>query len=144
ILIAIFFQAEDGIRVYKVTGVQTCALPISNFAYDGPSESGLRYARWDGGKWVRQTIDNEPIEFFNFIRIAPDGFPRISYYHRLVRGETGEGSYALHLKYAAYDGARWYTETVDPRSGTGKFNSLTLDRQGLPNIAYSDVTSGDL
>src|SRR5688500_10030898 len=25
-----FFQAEDGIRDYKVTGVQTCALPISN------------------------------------------------------------------------------------------------------------------
>src|SRR5688500_20292362 len=24
----LFFQAEDGIRVYKVTGVQTCALPI--------------------------------------------------------------------------------------------------------------------
>src|SRR5688500_20125831 len=27
-----FFQAEDGIRDYKVTGVQTCALPI----YPGP------------------------------------------------------------------------------------------------------------
>src|SRR5688500_20411388 len=27
-LIGFFFQAEDGIRVYKVTGVQTCALPI--------------------------------------------------------------------------------------------------------------------
>src|SRR5256885_553391 len=25
----LFFQAEDGIRDYKVTGVQTCALPIS-------------------------------------------------------------------------------------------------------------------
>ena len=25
-----FFQAEDGIRDYKVTGVQTCALPIYN------------------------------------------------------------------------------------------------------------------
>src|SRR5688500_20392969 len=24
-----FFEAEDGIRDYKVTGVQTCALPIS-------------------------------------------------------------------------------------------------------------------
>jgi len=23
-----FFQAEDGIRDYKVTGVKTCALPI--------------------------------------------------------------------------------------------------------------------
>src|SRR6266850_561076 len=30
-----FFQAEDGIRDYKVTGVQTCALPIS------PPASGI-------------------------------------------------------------------------------------------------------
>src|SRR5256885_6975482 len=28
-LVVFFFQAEDGIRDYKVTGVQTCALPIS-------------------------------------------------------------------------------------------------------------------
>src|SRR5256885_7788471 len=27
-LLCFFFQAEDGIRDYKVTGVQTCALPI--------------------------------------------------------------------------------------------------------------------
>src|SRR5438876_10447660 len=26
-----FFQAEDGIRAGRVTGVQTCALPISHF-----------------------------------------------------------------------------------------------------------------
>src|SRR5205807_595714 len=30
-----FFQAEDGIRVYKVTGVQTCALPISGVHLGG-------------------------------------------------------------------------------------------------------------
>src|SRR5256885_6053388 len=29
-----FFQAEDGIRDYKVTGVQTCALPISSPRHD--------------------------------------------------------------------------------------------------------------
>src|SRR5256885_11077949 len=28
IIVIFFFQAEDGIRDYKVTGVQTCALPI--------------------------------------------------------------------------------------------------------------------
>src|SRR5438270_1241420 len=28
IAVAFFFQAEDGIRVLTVTGVQTCALPI--------------------------------------------------------------------------------------------------------------------
>src|SRR5256885_11620639 len=27
-MMCFFFQAEDGIRDYKVTGVQTCALPI--------------------------------------------------------------------------------------------------------------------
>src|SRR5690606_39795913 len=27
-----FFQAEDGIRVFHVTGVQTCALPICRWA----------------------------------------------------------------------------------------------------------------
>src|SRR5205807_5033839 len=34
-----FFQAEDGIRDYKVTGVQTCALPIYidwKIHYSGP------------------------------------------------------------------------------------------------------------
>src|SRR5438445_258355 len=29
-----FFQAEDGIRDIGVTGVQTCALPISDVAYE--------------------------------------------------------------------------------------------------------------
>src|SRR5256885_8835948 len=28
VVLYFFFQAEDGIRDYKVTGVQTCALPI--------------------------------------------------------------------------------------------------------------------
>src|SRR5256885_7494460 len=30
-----FFQAEDGIRDYKVTGVQTCALPIYRVRLSG-------------------------------------------------------------------------------------------------------------
>src|SRR5688500_12784678 len=34
-----FFQAEDGIRDYKVTGVQTCALPIL-VHFEGPQQSG--------------------------------------------------------------------------------------------------------
>src|SRR5688500_19835362 len=34
-----FFQAEDGIRDYKVTGVQTCALPILGRRPDGHDEA---------------------------------------------------------------------------------------------------------
>src|SRR5256885_8732597 len=41
-----FFQAEDGIRVYKVTGVQTCALPIYAYA--------RTYANW--ASWWQQAL----------------------------------------------------------------------------------------
>src|SRR5256885_14226439 len=46
-----FFQAEDGIRDYKVTGVQTCALPISGTPPAGAAVSGTvrsRSAEIDG------------------------------------------------------------------------------------------------
>src|SRR5688500_19317634 len=33
-VLVFFFQAEDGIRDYKVTGVQTCALPICRLRLD--------------------------------------------------------------------------------------------------------------
>src|SRR5712671_7594608 len=44
-LVFFFFQAEDGIRVDLVTGVQTCALPIStrNSAERPPP---CTYSRW--------------------------------------------------------------------------------------------------
>src|SRR5438034_10927048 len=38
--VVFFFQAEDGIRDHCVTGVQTCALPISHAAVLGASEAG--------------------------------------------------------------------------------------------------------
>src|SRR3989454_3017045 len=37
-----FFQAEDGIRDYKVTGVQTCALPIFDTMEISPDGKSLR------------------------------------------------------------------------------------------------------
>src|SRR5258707_6080070 len=39
--VLVFFQAEDGIRDIGVTGVQTCALPISQFFENSLYESGM-------------------------------------------------------------------------------------------------------
>ena len=59
----VFFQAEDGKRVRLVTGVQTCALPISADARGafekipphhrlGPEAAlGRAYAFYDEGRW---------------------------------------------------------------------------------------------
>src|SRR5256885_8642078 len=64
-----FFQAEDGIRDYKVTGVQTCALPIFPCAHAPafraarlpvarPAAAGasllLRAARFASDRWPAQ------------------------------------------------------------------------------------------
>src|SRR2546426_7598276 len=50
-LIFFFFQAEDGIRDYKVTGVQTCALPI--LARRRQARCGSRLS---GGRKICRTI----------------------------------------------------------------------------------------
>src|SRR3989449_11735264 len=54
-----FFQAEDGIRDVAVTGVQTCALPISS---RGAIEQGVGHAahrRYDHDLWGRTMSDHD-------------------------------------------------------------------------------------
>src|SRR5690606_29477645 len=66
--IGFFFQAEDGIRDFHVTGVQTCALPIYDYDID-PAHLRSRYGpevaarevvdrRWSGGRIL--TLDGYP------------------------------------------------------------------------------------
>src|SRR2546426_5710451 len=49
-----FFQAEDGIRDYKVTGVQTCALPILRRALEEPVRWIVQNAGQEGSIVVSQ------------------------------------------------------------------------------------------
>src|SRR5207248_3902556 len=59
-----FFQAEDGIRDRTVTGVQTCALPISYIEY--LKETGLSdYAHTPGnrGVWLLCQDQGAEVEF---------------------------------------------------------------------------------
>src|SRR5262249_59099236 len=51
-----FFQAEDGIRDWSVTGVQTCALPISR-AIEGEAAEAARLAAARSGRTV--AVSNE-------------------------------------------------------------------------------------
>src|SRR5690606_29461694 len=44
----VFIQAEDGIRYFHVTGVQTCALPISTEAEDAKRGADLTVGALDG------------------------------------------------------------------------------------------------
>src|SRR6266403_4582922 len=44
-----FFQAEDGIRYLYVTGVQTCALPISGAGHEADTQEAQRGVQSQGG-----------------------------------------------------------------------------------------------
>src|SRR2546426_7576009 len=61
-----FFQAEDGIRDYKVTGVQTCALPIWLSNSDAWDLQRRWTPRGEGGENVRSSSVTE-----EFLRVGP-------------------------------------------------------------------------
>src|SRR5207245_7694085 len=70
-----FFQAEDGIRDATVTGVQTCALPISNFvlAECGPRARSIRAGLAARGVLVRDFSDRPGLD--TALRITLPGDP---------------------------------------------------------------------
>src|SRR3712207_8119600 len=61
----IFFQAEDGIRDIGVTGVQTCALPISVSAAAAaiapPSVSGRARTSASGRDWAARPATDSTV-----------------------------------------------------------------------------------
>ena len=63
-----FFQAEDGIRDYDVTGVQTCALPIYPF-YRGDASLDQDEAQLAPGCHFQQSR----FKFFKFFDAACPG-----------------------------------------------------------------------
>src|SRR5256885_10214812 len=78
-----FFQAEDGIRDYKVTGVQTCALPILAASSDVFSTGAMLYQLVTGQLPFRGENELETLqrvqqgEFTPPEQVKPDLAPQI-------------------------------------------------------------------
>src|SRR5256886_13522374 len=81
-----FFQAEDGIRDLTVTGVQTCALPISQLVTRLTDK--LQHRGPDGeGYWADRPSGSG--------RVPPTGLPsgaRVAFGHRRLSIEIGRAS----------------------------------------------------
>src|SRR5205807_9333935 len=91
---ALFFQAEDGIRDYKVTGVQTCALPISD-ALDAALDEV--HERFGSNSLTRATLLGRRSEER---RVGKEcGCRRYEYYKR----EHGSDQYGCHGREPRYE-----------------------------------------
>src|SRR5699024_11675954 len=84
-----FFQAEDGIRDRNVTGVQTCALPISRKANETSRQRIRRYFLKEFYKDHVQTYQKRPI-YWLFDSGKQDGFKALVYLHRYDSGLRSE------------------------------------------------------
>lgn len=102
----------------------------------------LKYAFWDGKQWQKQEIDagHGTVEYNCSVTFSSEGIPHLTWYQ--TRGPGGASF--LHLKYAVKKDGVWYAKTADYDRECGKWNSLVIDSQGLPHVAYSVFPPGDL
>src|SRR5207245_4133101 len=69
-----FFQAEDGIRYATVTGVQTCALPISNNGWLQELPKPLTKMTWDNPVLIGPSMaDRLHLKSEDVVRLDLDG-----------------------------------------------------------------------
>jgi hypothetical protein len=90
---------------------------------------GLKYASWDGTQWQIQSLGISG-------RYASLALDKTTDYPRIAFCSNG-------LKYASWDGSVWNIQTIDSVCGGGDFggkNSLALDNNGDPHIAYTSGT----
>lgn len=104
---------------------------IPHIVYLNLTDSDLRHARKNGAQWVIQTVDaNAGSDFMTWSRLSlaqdADGNFGVAYYD----------SFARDLRYASTVNGVWATEVVVAEGDSGRFPSLTFDRNGNPAIAY--------
>src|SRR5215467_7082306 len=74
IIVFFFFQAEDGIRDYKVTGVQTCALPICRYPAileDDKQGEAARALFVDAQAMLKQIVEERWLEARGVVGLWP-------------------------------------------------------------------------
>src|SRR2546422_5617587 len=98
--ISFLLQAEDGIRDVAVTGVQTCALPISGFV-DVPSLKGIHYAMQSGIYAARAMFASlkagDGTQLAQYDRLVDDSFIMRDLYRTRSEEHTSELQSRLHL-----------------------------------------------
>jgi hypothetical protein len=102
----------------------------------------LKYSSFDGHVWKTQSIGTSsmPLEYTCSIAVSSDGAPHIIWY----QVHNSDGTLFMHIRYAVKQDAVWLARTVDFDFETGKWNSIVLDKTGIPHLSYSSLSGGEL
>ena len=102
------------------------------------SAEDLKYARWNGATWEKETVDAQGAVGLGCSLAFIAGNPAISYLERTNQPSHGK------LKYAHRNGTTWDIEIVDNDVYDGSTTSLVFDSTGNPAISYYSFNSYDL
>ncbi len=97
---------------------------------DGSAGGNLRFLRWTGALWEKETIESsfDSNGGYASLALTPTGTPWVSYY------KTGFG-----LRFASKDGPSWTIKTIDGQGG--QYSSLKSDGAGMAHISYYSGSS---
>ncbi|MBI4667808.1 MAG: hypothetical protein HY747_01280 [Elusimicrobia bacterium] len=99
----------------------------------------LRYARWDGNKWIMETVKSEgDAGGTPSLALDASSNPRISFCSFTSSGAADD------LWYAYKGTSGWAFELVDSAGNVGLYSSLKVDSNGKARIAYQDTTLGKM
>src|SRR2546426_11084794 len=115
-----FFQAEDGIRDYKVTGVQTCALPICFNAFDNQPVSAETFDDNSGGRCL---VVGVPFPPGMTARVNPQGGTEEVQFEVCDNDPGKAQSGRIHGFHV--DAMRWRTENKEGEGGDTGLTYLT-------------------
>jgi hypothetical protein len=120
------------------------ALDSDNYphiSYYDNSNGDLKYAEWTGTIWSKEIVDPfGDVGMYSSLALDSDSHPHISYY------DNSNGD----LKYAEWTDSAWSREIVDfighvdPGQYVTLLDSLVLDSNNQPRIAYHDWVNRDL
>ncbi len=126
------------------TGNSYLALEIDLDSLDRPhisfinsNANQMSYAKWNGLTWVVQVVEQGESGISSFyektsIAVDANDRPHVSYWEDVRRD----------LHYAYFDGTQWQVQRVDHWGKVGSFNSIAIDSQNYPHIAYHYALEG--
>jgi len=102
----------------------------------------VKYASWDGKAWRIQQIDpgSGTAEYNCSLVFDKENGAHLTWYQ--TRSASNQGF--LHIRYASLSDGVWMARTIDLDRECGKWNSIVMDPEGHPHVAYSVFPPGEL
>jgi len=122
------------------TSLAVNAEGVPFISYLDTSAGTLKHARTYGNHWGRSTVDSWS-GLFSSIDLAAPYRPHIAYYSTTNDDPDITDN---DLRYARWNGQKWFYSTIDETYDVGKYVSLAISPAGVSHISYYDQTNYDL